>query len=497
MISDRHFRSSLLLPLLVSTVIGLIAVSNHSLWIDEGLSASKAMAATWNDAWQLLLDESNTNMHMLLYMATLWEWEKIVGHSEWALRALNIPFFVAGVVALWFVATPSIRIPLLLTTCLSPFLWFYLDEARPYCMLFAFSSFATGLLVYWQKHRIQKDFSPGIWSFGLALSLSALSWAHIVGLVFQIGVCAFVFCNAGFQNTFRMAIKCFTAITLLAISDAALLIYHAWTKTIGVEANALGKTTIVNILFWVYEFFGFAGLGPNRNSLRLDPVSAIFENAIPLTLLAFVWLVFAMNAIRKDLFRKGNQAVPIFLCLVLTPLIILYILGVIEGTRLLPRFATPTFAAFAYSIASLMPAVWNKNRYSKATVISLFVLLATSCFALRFGTEHRKDDYRTAALMALKNADSDKTILWAADKDTGSYYGLNYEARNSAGVKKFTIWEGDPFNTTQLPDLIFLSKRDIYDPTGCLSRMAAEFGYVAHDAPFSFVILSRNPDFKP
>jgi len=48
-----------------------------------------------------------------------------------------------------------------------------------------------------------------------------------------------------------------------------------------------------------------------------------------------------------------------------------------------------------------------------------------------------------------------------------------------------------------LPDLIFLSKRDIYDPTGFLSRMATDFGYVAHDAPSTFVILSRNPNFKP
>ena len=493
----RHFRHSLFLPLFFSTAIGLIAVSNQTLWIDEGLSASKAMATTWNTAWQLLLEESNTNMHMLLYLASLWAWEKIAGHSEWALRAINIPFFVAGVLALWVVATPRIRIPLLLTLCFSPFLWFYLDEARPYSMLFAFSSFATGLLIYWQKHKTQKDFPLGIWSLGLALSLSVLSWTHIVGLVFQVGVCAFIFFNAGFKNAFRMARKCFPAITLLGSCDAALLVYHAWAKTIGVEANALGKTTFVNLLFWVYEFFGFAGLGPNRNSLRLDPVSALFENAIPLALLGFVWLVFAFYAIRKDFFKKGNPSFPLVLCLVLTPIVILYFLGVFEGTRLLPRFATPSFAALAYSIASLVPAVWNINRYSQAATIALLVLLAASCFALRFGTEHGKDDYRSAASIALATADSEKTILWAADKDTGSYYGIDFETISSSGVKKFALWNGDLINASELPDLIFLSKRDIYDPTGYLSRMAADFGYVAHDAPSTFVILSRNQNFKP
>jgi hypothetical protein len=494
---QRHFRNSLLLPLFFSTAIGLIAVSNQTLWIDEGLSASKAMAATWNTAWKLLLEESNTNMHMLLYMASLWAWEKIAGHSEWALRAMNIPFFVAGVLALWVAATPRMRVPLLLATCFSPFLWFYLDEARPYCMLFAFSSFATGLLIYWQKYKIQKDFPLGVWSLGLALSLSALSWTHIVGLVFQVGVCAFIFFNVGFQNVFRMAKKCFPAITFLGVCDAALLVYHAWTKTLGVEANALGKTTVVNLLFWVYEFFGFAGLGPNRNNLRLDPVGTLFEHAIPLALLGFFWLVFAVYAIKKNLFKKGNPSFSLVLCLVLTPLIILYFLGVFEGTRLLPRFATPSFAALAYSIASLVPAVWNINRYSQVAVIALLVLLVASCFALRFGAEHGKDDYRSAASIALANADSEKTILWAADKDTGSYYGLDFEAITSGGVKKFALWKGDLINASQLPDLIFLSKRDIYDPTGFLSRMAADFGYVEHDAPSTFVILSRNQNIKP
>jgi hypothetical protein len=144
-----------------------------------------------------------------------------------------------------------------------------------------------------------------------------------------------------------------------------------------------------------------------------------------------------------------------------------------------------------------VPAVWNINRYSQAATIALLVLLAASCFALRFGTEHGKDDYRSAASIALANADSEKTILWAADKDTGSYYGLDFESINSEGRKKFALWKGDLINASELPDLIFLSKRDIYDPTGYLYRMAADFGYVAHDAPSTFIILSRNENFEP
>lgn len=90
---------SLLLPILASLGVGMLAVSSDSFWIDERLSAIEAVAPSLGEAWRELRDKANTKMHMLLYMAALWAWEKFFGSSEWALR-LNIPFFGLGVTAL-------------------------------------------------------------------------------------------------------------------------------------------------------------------------------------------------------------------------------------------------------------------------------------------------------------------------------------------------------------------------------------------------------------
>ena len=110
-IKTDSWQDSVFVPLLAALGVGLVAVSSDSFWIDEGLSAVKAIAPTPAGVWQELRAEANTNLHMLFYMFALWGWEKLAGPSEWALRALNIPFFMLGVTALWkagkFFPTPK------------------------------------------------------------------------------------------------------------------------------------------------------------------------------------------------------------------------------------------------------------------------------------------------------------------------------------------------------------------------------------------------------
>jgi hypothetical protein len=495
---SRPFTDSIFFPIIASLLVGFLAVSSKSLWIDEGLSAAKVMAPTLYDAWQRLIDERSTNMHMLLYMACLWGWEKLCGHSEFALRSMNVPFFTMGMVALWLAVPREIRIALVGVICLSPFMWFYLDDARTYCMLFGFSAIATALLMDWQQKRTNQVYPLQKWSLALAFSLACLAWTHIVGMIFQIGVVFFIFYTAGVSGTFRLLSKYFPSAFLLATSNFVLLAYYSWTKSIGVEPNAIGKTSLINFLYGIYEFLGFAGFGPNRNELRIDPATSILENALPLLLLGCLWCALLVLFFQKKSKTKAGLLFQLVLCLFIIPIMILYFLGVFQGIRALPRYAIISFPAFAVVTAIFALEVWRSKTSGKIVVVSLAVLLGISSINLRWSPRHEKDNYREASAIAVKKIKLNKTILWGADQDTGWYYGIDFKATHpDTGNPLVHIWSNPNLDTKNFPEIIFLSKKDVYDGSGKISSLAAELGYQQSPGPFAFLILEKSENFHP
>src|SRR5204863_234078 len=134
----------------------------RSFWIDEALTAVKAMQPTFNSWWQAMAQEKASDLQMPLYMFYAWAYEKPFGSGEWALRLANLPWFLLGAVSFIraFSSRPGaagffhndqqhadegVHAPCLNRTwtgtlllsfsvLFSPFAWYYLDEARPYAM---------------------------------------------------------------------------------------------------------------------------------------------------------------------------------------------------------------------------------------------------------------------------------------------------------------------------------------------------------------------------
>lgn len=75
----------------------------------------------------------------------------------------------------------------------SPFLLFYLNEARTYSMIFCFSAVADAAPLGWLDRGEDPLFSLTRWAWILSLSLVALTWTHVVGLVFELAVAIFGF----------------------------------------------------------------------------------------------------------------------------------------------------------------------------------------------------------------------------------------------------------------------------------------------------------------
>jgi len=65
----------------LAVLIGALALTNQSLWIDEGSAALKAMEPSLGGWWQALRSEGNSNLQLIGELFYLWGWEKIFGYS--------------------------------------------------------------------------------------------------------------------------------------------------------------------------------------------------------------------------------------------------------------------------------------------------------------------------------------------------------------------------------------------------------------------------------
>ena len=147
--TDRQTRPlAPILFLLLACGAACVAVSSQSLWIDEAQTAAKAIPGSLHGWWHALATEHNSNMQMPLYMLYIWGWARLFGVSELALRAANLPWFFAGFFAIFHFlrARPCLRNATLLLYCIHPFVWFYLNEARPYLMQLSGALLVTGAL---------------------------------------------------------------------------------------------------------------------------------------------------------------------------------------------------------------------------------------------------------------------------------------------------------------------------------------------------------------
>lgn len=476
---------SVLIPILAALGVGLLAVSSDSLWIDEGLSAVKAVAPSPEAAWQELRTEANTNMHMLFYMAALWAWEKCFGSSEWALRSMNIPFFVLGVTALWS-AVPRASRPFVLAFCLvSPFLWFYLNEARTYSMIFGFSAVATAALLDWLDRGEDPLFPWARWAWILSLSLAALTWTHVVGLVFELAVAILVFTRVGWRGLPELLRKVWAPMMFLAATNLALIGYVLWTKAQGVEANPIGKTTWLGIVYWLYEFGGFAGLGPNRNDLRIHPFASLRPYFLPLGLLGVAWSAVLLGGLKNLRFmpdREQGKRLAVFL--VLVPLLTFLVIGVWQNVRFLPRYAASSYPAFAVLASFLLCSLWASGGWRRWAGLLLLVGLASSSLNLRLNPVHAKDDYRSAAHFIQQNRRAGDAVWWAADEAGARFYGLT-DTTVLMGPTK------DMLFSLPKPRWVVLSKPDIYDRNDVLRSFCVQLGIKKMAEFQSFVIYYR------
>lgn len=455
-------------------LLPLVALSNESLWIDEANAALKAIQPSLASWWHVLVNEKGSDLQMPFYMLYLWMWEKMAGHSELAFRAANVPWLVLSQWALYRTCrrTGTNPLPLLGIASVNPFVWYYLNEARPYVMQYAGScmviSGCSGIL--FRERATDADW----WwlTFGLLL----LAGSSMLGSVWAASASAGVF----FIHLRRGAPVRSGPAATAALGLGGLAAYYVWTLANGARGTSVGGTGLLNLLFATFELFGFAGLGPGRLQIRQSGLNAfadLHSAILPLVgaavlflgLLAYTARIAPRTQYRRIAIGAAFYSGP--------PMLLLLILGYTQHFRILGRHFAPLLpviiALFTFAIAK----VWFRHaRLGTLLYAAVITLWLSSALSLRFGERHRKDDYRGAASLAREAVHQGETTWWAADAAAAIYYGLPKGASNAVFTTLMNP-RAEDLRRLRPPRIVVLSKHDVYDSSASISAYLAQHDY--------------------
>jgi hypothetical protein len=481
----------MLVWLVLPVTVGL-AITHQSLWMDEGYTVWFASHKGIGSFFSALIGSpgSTGDPQMLFYLLYMWGWVKVFGESEVALRAANIPF------ALLFLGTISWAFQrflqmsnLWLLFCLSPFFWFYLNDARPYVALMTFAAVAiVALLAYLADPAEYAKIAP--WCCLLALFLT---WGiHILGALLFPSMIALALAATMGDRTLRSTFLRDWSRPFLCCLPAFLALgtFFVWVSAHGINKQH-GEPGFPNAAFVLYEFLGFGGLGPPRLELRQNPHLSAFAPYWPLLLLGVAPLLLVAFLLLRV--RPSRIAWHLTVSLLIGVAVAMGIAR-IEHFQILGRHMAVFFPLLLITVALAMKPLLSSAREQRVAVAALVAIAAVWAISdarLVFLSKYERDAYRSASSIAEAKARQDGgQILWVADIHAAGYYGIQVtndsdsaEMRNAkAAAWRFTSQAVDGNNWSReqaasyvdratKPLILVLSRPDLFDTAGAWSAL--------------------------
>jgi len=477
-------------------VVGLVATSGRSLWIDEAATAVQAMQPDLSSWWQLLVQEKTAHLQMPLYMLYIWAYEKVFGSGEWTLRLANLPVFVAG--ATVFVASfqpeHGRRSVAAYLTLFCPFAWYYLDEARPYGMELGASLLVVGSL----RHLTQTaaDAADGAnWHLaGYIIGLVVLCGSSLLGMVWAGA--ALVVLPVLLRKP-QLAALCRANRGLCLMAGGILTVlaaYYLWTLKIGARATAPTASSWGSTMFVGYELLGFGGIGPPRLELRSAGLAALRGYLPWLILFGVANAAVVGMALWRGLATGRRQYLLLVLC-VAVPAAFILGTGWLAHFRVLGRHFAPVMPVLLVAITYGLCALWAKRSvWARGMVLLYCALCLVSCLSLRFSPHHQKDNYRAAAAAAKAALGRGEVVWWSAAVEGARYYGVplvNQPGTNGAALLVANPVRGT-LNRLPMPQVVVASKPDVYDSQGTLAKYLGERLFVPVERLAAFVVWGRS-----
>lgn len=487
----------LLLLAIATLLIGALAVSNQSFWIDEGAAALKALQPSLAGWWQSLRVEGHSNLQLLPHLFYLWLWEKIFGGSEISLRAANVPLLFAGLAAaIWGLQSrPRLQFWFAAIVLVNAFTWYYTGEARPYLLLFAGACLTLACLA-----RAFDDpegcANERRWFVLLCAGLVAVAATSLIAVPWAGAWALSAVVLLGLPRSLLLLKRHFIIAGLCTATLCGVGAYYLWTLTLGARAStAVGGTGLLNVGLVFYEQLGFAGLGPGRNDLRFGGLRAFAEYALPLGIAATALLATAAYCARpllRELTENKRLAWLLFAATVF-PFATVIGAGWATHVRILGRHLMPFFPFVLLAMAVAAERLVSSRRPARLFVaVLLLATLVLSAVQIRFAPRHARDDYRGAAAVARAELKEDRIVWWAADESTARYYGVPIADGENRGGAIYLMNPSRPALATLQPaDTIVLSKRDVYDASGALSAFVAVNQLIRTHQFQSFEVFAR------
>jgi hypothetical protein len=500
-------RSSLLFLIAALALVPLMP-SGDSIWVDEAQTWRYARHASIAAVWEEFRNDRYSEAQMPLGMAAAWGWARILGTSEWALRAPNMVYAVGAILCFYLIGR-SERLPLMpLFLAVQPFLWFYANEARPY----ALQMFGGSLLLLSLYDVYRGNLSSPRWAILWAMGAIICSASSMLG-----AIPSFAFSAAIAVELIRKRLlperQQVLAIAVSILPLLALGVYYLRTLLAGAGGAKAWMVGPQNVLFFAIEFLGFSGLLPPRHELRhivrmglsrLEELVGIWPFAI--SAFALLALLFVVGLYWIAHLRQTPRWIFACLAVVAASAIILFAAATVVGFPFWGRHLAAAFPAFvAAGCWGVSFALWCRSLVVRALSTALFLALLVSSLMLRFSGTHVRDDYRSAAALAKSAIDKGKTVFWAANPDAAEYYGLTLadefpDKRKSLPTSQAYLASNltqEQVRALRDAEMIVLSKPDLYDVGGILEGLLENERYFIAHRFTSFRVFTVGEDFSP
>jgi hypothetical protein len=442
------------------------AISGQSFWIDEANSAWRASEPNFSSLIARMTSDAGSDAQMPFFLILLWCWEKLFGHGEVALRAMNLVWLVPGIIII-----AQGRFDRIAVAATSAFLWFYVDEARPYGMQIGASFMVFGLLeravTAAQQPYVHLPLLRRYEEWLLVFALLFLAGSSLLGAIWAVAAVAAAMFAVPWPSRRASRTRLKAPLVVLIVILTPLALYYCWTILAGAGGTKVAVTDARSVMFIAYELLGVAGLGPARALLREDGTSA-FVPHLP-AVITFLLLAGAVTV--AGIIELKQKVSPRILMVcglsTLTAAALILLAGYILHWRVVGRHLAPALAVVLAVEAAGLSLLWRR-RWGRLIAISFLVAAFLSSANIRFAPRHAKDDYRAAAAVADNALQSGDRVWWSADALAALVYkvplgdgcqGVLYLSEQAVGFEA----------KLERPQLVVTSKPDIYDPQGALA----------------------------
>jgi len=469
-----HYLWWLLPPLLV----GVLSINGSSFWIDECMTARFVSQPTFAAWWHDMRTTDYPEAQMPLYVFYLWGWDKLFGHGEWSLRLAALPWFVPGVAVFLYSLRRLGRggAAVILVTCSSAFVWYYLNEARPYAMQVGVSCLIFAALA---ECKSPAEGSSRRWFLVFLVGLVLLSAISIIGMVWiSAAIVAMwgMFPVVTLKDWGRRNLKYISvAVAMLGVLGS----FYLWTVLRGAKATMIGTTNLQSLAFILYEQLGFTGLGPGRTELREQGVRALGSYWPWLCLYAIgvgVVLSAGIRAVWKSTSRQWALWVATGLAI---PVSFFLVAGMLAHFRVLGRHLTPLMPVWFCLLSFGVMTLWRHRRAGRTVVTVFLGLSLISAIEIRWSPRHLKDDYRAAVAFTKTALDSGRSVWWNASWEAADHYGLQLTSDPTQRDRALLVFNptADSLAQLPLPDVAVVTKPDIFDPRRVVLTRLTQAGY--------------------